>query len=537
MKRTGNDDPAIYQTVSVQLNIYDSIMRKLIYFLPLLLTAVSCSDLAVENVEQDNSQIEISVSSLSFLNSGEPSGDASVTVTSSGDWILIGKTSWIHPSSKEGKSGETVTFTADPNPGIESRTEVFSFVCGSRTEKLYIMQKSSDAIELYKDSFSIPMSGGQIAVRVSANDEVSVEIPAECAEWVEQVGSPSSKSLDLNVFYFNIQPTDEYADRICRLGFTAGETTAYAEITQDRKAELRVDKAEYQAGASGNELKVTVHTNLAYSVSVPDNMSSWLKYTPDPQSGEEPSGLVERVETFLVKTSPSAASRAAMVVLKPVGADLSDASFVIVQKGTSPVYVDIPDANFRKALASYAYIIEGEGTQCEVTEAGISATALDISGRNISDITGIEYFTGLKTLNCRNNNIRKIDLSKTGINITYSSKTYIDGNPIEDLKVNSASNSLSLQAKDNYYPDLLGLTGADGTSSTSIKITGEAIMYVYLANNTSLKMINLYNCPSILGTMYCSFTNLTGCSVYLNPKTKINNQIPGVTFYQWNPEQ
>ena len=145
----------------------------------------------------------------------------------------------------------------------------------------------------------------------------------------------------------------------------------------------------------------------------------------------------------------------------------------------------------------------------------------------------------MKTLNCRNNNIRKIDLSKTGINITYSSKTYIDGNPIEDLKLNSASNSLSLQAKDNYYPDLLGLTGADGTSSTSIKITGEAIMYVYLANNTSLKMINLYNCPSILGTMYCSFTNLnlTGCSVYLNPKTEINNQIPGVTFYKSNPEQ
>lgn len=512
-------------------------MRKLLYLLPLLLAAASCSDMAVENVEQDNSQIEISVSSLSFLNSGEPSGEASVTVTSSGDWTLIGKTSWIHPSAKEGQSGETVTFTADPNPDVESRTEVFSFVCGSKTEKLYIMQKSSDAIELYKDSFSIPMSGGQVAVRVSANEDVSVSIPAECAGWVEQVEAPSSKSLDLNVFYFNVKPTDEYADRICRLGFTAGETTAYAEITQDRKVELRIDKTEYEATAAGQTLKVTVYTNIAYSVSVPENIASWLDYTPDPQSGEEPSGLVERVETFQVKTSPSAASRAAMVVLQPVGADLADASFVIIQKGTSPVYVEIPDANFRKALASYAYIIEGEGTQCEVTEAGISATDLDISGRDISDITGIEYFTGLKTLNCRNNNIRKMDLSKTGINITYSSRTYIDGNPIEDLKVNSASNSLSLQTKDNYYPDMLGLTGADGTSSTTIKITGESIMYVYLANNTGLKMINLYNCPSILGTMYCSFTNLTGCSVYLNPKTEINNQIPGVTFYHMDPEQ
>lgn len=512
-------------------------MRKLIYFLPLLLTAVSCSDLAVENVEQDNSQIEISVSSLSFLNSGEPSGDASVTVTSSGDWTLIGKTSWIHPSSKEGKSGETVTFTADPNPDIESRTEVFSFVCGSRTEKLYIMQKSSDAIELYKDSYQVPMDGGQIVVRVSANEDVAVDIPEECTGWVEQTEAPASKSMDLNVFYFNVRPTDEYSDRICRIGFTAGETTAYAEITQDRKVELRIDKTEYEAGSAGQTLKVTVYTNIAYKVNVPDNISSWLDYTPDPQSGEEPSGLVERVETFQVKTSPSAASRAAMVVLKPVGAELSDASFVIIQKGTSPVYVEIPDGNFRKALASFAYIIEGEGSQCEVTEAGISATSLDISSRNISDITGIEYFTGLKTLNCRNNNIRKIDLSRTGINITYSSKTYIDGNPLEEIKVNNASNSLSLQARDNYYPDLLGLVGADGSTPASIKITGDAIMYVYLANNTSLKKINLYNCPSILGTMYCSFTNLTGCSVYLNPKTEINNQIPGVTFYHMDPEQ
>lgn len=512
-------------------------MRKILYILPVILSLVSCTDINGPDAEQDDSQISLSSTSLSFLNSGEAIDGASVNVSSSGEWTLIGKTDWCHPSSMSGKSGESVAFTADPNPAAESRTAVFSFVCGSMTEKLYVMQKSSDVIELYKDEFSIPQDGGQIAVRASANEAVEVNIPADCKDWVEQVSAPSSKALDLNVFYFNIKPTDEYFVRNCRLEFTAGEKTVYAEISQSKKIELSVEENRFDVTSEGERLEVTVRTNIRYSVSLPDGASSWLEHIPDPDAGEEPSGLEERVETFVVKAGQSEASRAAMIVLKPAESEFSDASFVIVQKGTSPVYVQIPDENFRKALSSLAYIIEEEGDQCEITDSGINATDLDIHSCNISDITGIEYFTGLKTLNCRNNNIRKIDLSNTGIDITYGCKTYIDGNPLEDVKVNSASNTLSLQSKDAYNKDLLGLTGADGSTPASIKITGEKLMYVYLQNNTSLKMINLYNCPSIPGTMYCGLTNLTGCSVYLNPNTPINNPVSGVTFYHMDPEQ
>lgn len=512
-------------------------MRKILYILPVILSLVSCTDIKEPDAEQDDSQISLSGTSLSFLNSGESIDGASVNVTSSGDWTIIGKTDWCHPSSMSGKSGESVTFTADPNPSADSRSTVFSFVCGSKTEKLYVMQKSSDVIELYKDEFSLPQTGGQIAVRVSANEAVEVTVPEDCADWVEQVSAPSSKALDLNVFYFEIKPTDEYFVRNCRLGFKAGGTTAYAEIIQDKKIELSVEDSRFEVHSEGERLEVTVHTNIPYSVSLPDGASSWLEHIPSSEAGEDPSGLVERVETFVVKAGQSEASRAAMIVLKPAEAEFTDASFVIVQKGSSPVYVTIPDENFRKALSSLAYIIEEEGDQCEITDSGIKATDLDITNCNISDITGIEYFTGLKSLNCRNNNIRKIDLSNTGINITYGCKTHIDGNPLEEVKVNKASNTLSLQAKEAYYPDQLGLVGADGSKSEAIKITGEGLMYVYLQNNTSLKMINLYNCPSIPGTMYCGFTNLTGCSVYLNPNTAINNQIPGVSFYNTNPEQ
>lgn len=201
----------------------------------------------------------------------------------------------------------------------------------------------------------------------------------------------------------------------------------------------------------------------------------------------------------------------------------------------------------RNALAELAYVVtfdsngdEYENGKCEISVAGNQATDLDVHSKNISSLVGIEHFKNLTLLNCRNNNIRELDLSNTKIDVkyvSYGNKTIIDGNPYEILILNSNSNTLSLQANDPYNKDILGLTGADGTSPTTLKIIGPGLQFAYLAGNTSLKSINLYNCPNIPGTMYCSFTGLSNCTVYLNQKTQINSPVDGVEFKYENPEQ
>lgn len=515
-------------------------MKRLLYIIPfLLLFAAACTEDPVEpQTQDDGSGIALSVTTLSFLNTGEAvDGAASVTVTSNADWTLIGKDDWCHPSVTEGKNGESVIFTADANPGAESRTAEFFFVSGSKTEKLYVMQKQNSVIELFKDEFDLPREGGDIAVRVSANDEVTVNIPADYP-WITMMETPASKSLDLNVFYFHIEETDEYEQRNGRIEFLSGGNTVPATISQDRKIELKVDNDTYNVSDTGDEIQVKISTNLPYEVEFPESASTWLEYIPDESATETPDGLVERVETFRVLVDRENASRATQIKIKSTDDNDLTSSFVVVQRGTSPVTVNIPDPNFRQALAGLAYVITVgyEGNECEISAEGMQATSLDVSGKGISDLTGIEYFENLTLLNCQDNNIRKLDLSKTKIDVKYVSwgdKTIIDGNPYEEIYLNDASNTLDLAVSATGH----GLTGADGSTPTAIKIVGAGLNYVYLAQNTSLKTINLYNCASIPGTMYCSFTGMTDCTVYLNPKTPKNFDVEGVTFKWENPEQ
>jgi Leucine-rich repeat (LRR) protein len=74
-------------------------------------------------------------------------------------------------------------------------------------------------------------------------------------------------------------------------------------------------------------------------------------------------------------------------------------------------YTLIPDPNFEDKLIALG--IDKDGKNGKVVTADISSlTYLDIQGCLIKDLTGIQGFTALTTLNCSGNLVKKIDLSK-----------------------------------------------------------------------------------------------------------------------------
>ena len=86
---------------------------------------------------------------------------------------------------------------------------------------------------------------------------------------------------------------------------------------------------------------------------------------------------------------------------------------------------NFPDFNFREnwvlkqAFAADNYLTDQEAA---------SVTAIDVSGMGISELTGIEYFTALKTLNCSNNQLNSstFDLSKnTALEVLDCSNNYL----------------------------------------------------------------------------------------------------------------
>ena len=85
---------------------------------------------------------------------------------------------------------------------------------------------------------------------------------------------------------------------------------------------------------------------------------------------------------------------------------------------------NFPDFNFREnwvlkqAFAADNYLTDQEAA---------SVTAIDVSSKGIADLTGIEYFTALISLNCSDNQLTALDLSKnTALEVLDCSNNYLN---------------------------------------------------------------------------------------------------------------
>jgi alpha-tubulin suppressor-like RCC1 family protein/Leucine-rich repeat (LRR) protein len=98
-------------------------------------------------------------------------------------------------------------------------------------------------------------------------------------------------------------------------------------------------------------------------------------------------------------------------------------------------YTLIPDPNFEQKLIDLG--IDTDGLNGKITITDISAiTTLDLSNSNIKDLTGIENFTALNILDCRNNQLITLDLSKnTNLQILY-----VAGNPLVYINLKNGNN-------------------------------------------------------------------------------------------------
>ena len=86
---------------------------------------------------------------------------------------------------------------------------------------------------------------------------------------------------------------------------------------------------------------------------------------------------------------------------------LSDCTNKDSKNDDSKIFVEIPDPNFK------AYLLEkfdaNQDGKISLEEAK-AVIEIDCSNRNIADLTGIEKFENLETLNCNNNRLEELDV-------------------------------------------------------------------------------------------------------------------------------
>ena len=159
-----------------------------------------------------------------------------------------------------------------------------------------------------------------------------------------------------------------------------------------------------------------------------------------------------------------------------------------------------PDENFRKWVLEQDYGQDGVLTEAEIAEVN----GIDVSNKNIASLKGIEYFTALTELECYNNQLTALDLSKntaltylecswnqlTALDVSKNTALtvlYCDGNQLTALDV---SKNTALKELDCSWNQLTALDVSKNTALTGLDCYNNQLTALDVSKNTALTYFN-----------------------------------------------
>lgn len=107
--------------------------------------------------------------------------------------------------------------------------------------------------------------------------------------------------------------------------------------------------------------------------------------------------------------------------------------------------VSIPDAKFKAFLVADATINTDNDSEISITEAEAFTGTMDCSWKSIVDLSGIESFINLNTLNCNYNKLKNLDLSAN----SKLERLYCNGNSLTDLNLDKLIDLKTLECSSN----------------------------------------------------------------------------------------
>jgi len=185
-------------------------------------------------------------------------------------------------------------------------------------------------------------------------------------------------------------------------------------------------------------------------------------------------------------------------------------AFTIMLQTTIAQTIAIPDVNFEQALIDLGFDTNGLNGNILQSQAN-AVNALNVNGKNINSLQGIEGFVNLTTLYCNSNTLTSLDVS----NNTSLVDLQCGGNQLTSLILGSNLNNLqTLICNSNQ------LTSLDVNNAPALK-------YLYCYNN---QLASLYlNHNSLLKYLFCDNNNLTTISIVSNTALErldcFNNQL------------
>jgi Leucine-rich repeat (LRR) protein len=165
-------------------------------------------------------------------------------------------------------------------------------------------------------------------------------------------------------------------------------------------------------------------------------------------------------------------------------------------KDDSNTLVQISDHSFLDVLIQNGYDTDRDG-KISFAEAK-AVISLNIDGRNISDLSGIESFSNLEKLDCGNNTFTELNLSSN-----HALKILLIGGAGKLTKLN-VSGDTSLTVLD-----------CDGNHLTTLDVSKNTLLDSLVCSNNQLEILSFKN-NLALRTVECSSNNISSIDVSKN---------------------
>jgi hypothetical protein len=151
----------------------------------------------------------------------------------------------------------------------------------------------------------------------------------------------------------------------------------------------------------------------------------------------------------------------------------------------------IPDSNFEQALIDANIDSDGLNGSILNSDAQQIIGQLDVSYRNIDDLTGIEAFINIETLDCRGNNLTTLNLSQNTQLIAFSASY----NNLTDINLNNIQSLQSIDINNNQLD--------------SLDCSSHPQLYYLMCYTNNLTFLNIENNTN-LAYLSCGENQLSG---------------------------
>lgn len=474
-------------------------MKKYLILLAAAALAWSCGD--DKNVDDqpkpeppaEKAFISLSITEYAFAQAGGTSDE--ITVTSSGEWELIGDDKVFVASAVSGSDGDKVTFTAEANTKSEPRTETFRFLCDGEIAELTLTQAAGDELTIETLEYAAQVKGGSIYVEVKASGayEYTVE---EGAAWLTKPTAATTAAATPSRAELVVAANDTGKSRRATVTFTLGELSVPVVVTQAQNDVLEAaEGAEltYETGKPAETVTFGFKANFKPTVTA---SAEWIT-VGEPAAASTEEGVVAYTLSIEVAANDGAPREGTVTIAHAENSEVEPLEIAVKQDGEEPLpegAVRIPDANFRAKLLALGYIESADKEVCMLTQTGKDATTLDVNRSNIADLTGVEAFANITNLSIwGNTEITRLDLSK---------------NPkITNLNVNQLTKISYLNLGAINLSGWFTFTGLTGSELTVIS-TGK--IGTFECNGSNIRSVDFSQCTGFVNVELKGWQSLEG---------------------------